>query len=502
MRIQNISHLVIVLLLATCPSGTAATFVYVNNDIQGPNSVSAFAVSSTGVLTQIAHSPFATGGTGSGGGTPFAANRIRVVRDTLYVSNTVSQDISAFSIDPNTGELSPVAGSPFTVGSPVVGPASNPSLAATPDGKFLYAANAIGGLYGFSIGANGALSPLASFPVIAVAAVAGMTTTGDGKFLALAQDYLGQVTMFAIDPATGKLTAVAGSPFATPSGTFGPIGISPGTFGPAGVDCNCAGNLLFVGSEIFPFVAVYSIDATGVLAQINGSPFQGSSFFVAPSVPLLSPDDTKLFVSSWSFTSSVDVFTVAPSGALTLVAGSPFGDPHGYPVGMGTDPTGNFLFAGSLLSPGTLYPAVVSSFNIAANGVLSSPSTAVLPSGAAPRSLAVFPPKICCPAPVISGAAASPVSLWPPTQQLVPVTIDYSVAETCPGTCVLTVASSESGGTVPEWEVIDSHHVMLMADRLGDGPGRVYTITITCTSNVSGLSSAHSVTVVVPHDQS
>jgi 6-phosphogluconolactonase (cycloisomerase 2 family) len=455
--------------------------------------VSAFAVSSTGLpLTEIANSPFPTGGTGNGVAFFHAANAIRVVRDTLYVSNAVSHDISAFAIDPNTGELSPVAGSPFSVtGS--LGPLS---LAATPDGKFLYAGDLFSGnLFAFSIGANGALSPLPAllppFPVAAGGSINGLTTTpGNGKFLVVAL-VIGKVAIFAIDPAAGTLTPVAGSPFATPSGYLGP----------ADLDCNCAGNLLFVAGgpttlAAVPQVAVYSIDATGVLAQINGSPFMvpGSLPGTDSSTVLLSPDETKLFVGNEAGR-SIDVFTVAPSGALTPVAGSPF-TIDAFPLGMGTDPTGSFLFAGNQDIRSVI------SFSIAANGVLSLPFEAFLPSSAEPLYLAVYPAKTCCAAPVISGVSASPASLWPPNIELVPVTVDYSVAETCPGTCVLTVASSEPDGTLPEWEVIDSHHVMLRAERLGDGPGRVYTITITCTNNAGGLSSVHSVTVVVPHDQS
>jgi hypothetical protein len=241
-------------------------------------------------------------------------------------------------------------------------------------------------------------------------------------------------------------------------------------------------------------VTIYSIDATGVLAKINGSPFILPGYGDSATV-LLSRDDTKLIVANQE-ASFIDAFTVAPSGALTAVVGSPIPGVF-FPLGMGTDPTGSILLAANVGSP-----ASVTTFGIAANGALSIPLlAALLPSGAGPLDLAVFPPKTCCPAPVIGGVSASPDSLWPPNNQLVPVTIDYSVAETCPGTCVLTVTSSEPNGTLPEWEVVDSHHVMLRAERSGSGPGRVYTITITCTNNVSGLSSSQSVSVVVPHDQ-
>jgi hypothetical protein len=89
----------------------------------------------------------------------------------------------------------------------------------------------------------------------------------------------------------------------------------------------------------------------------------------------------------------------------------------------------------------------------------------------------------------------------------VEVTIDYTVTDPCPNTCVLTVASNEpingtgDGNTSPDWEVIDAHHVRLRAERAGGGTGRVYTITITCTNDSNKESSIQTVTVLVPHDQ-
>jgi hypothetical protein len=72
----------------------------------------------------------------------------------------------------------------------------------------------------------------------------------------------------------------------------------------------------------------------------------------------------------------------------------------------------------------------------------------------------------------------------------------------------LTVSSNEpvngtgDGNTSPDWEVIDAHHVRLRAERAGNGDGRTYTISITCTNDTNGLSSTKTVTVLVPHDHS
>jgi hypothetical protein len=87
------------------------------------------------------------------------------------------------------------------------------------------------------------------------------------------------------------------------------------------------------------------------------------------------------------------------------------------------------------------------------------------------------------------------------------VTIDYAAPSPCPNTCVLTVSSDEpingagDGNTSPGWQVVDAHHLLLRAERAGDGNGRTYTITITCANDTNKQSSTKTVTVFVPHDQ-
>ena len=109
-------------------------------------------------------------------------------------------------------------------------------------------------------------------------------------------------------------------------------------------------------------------------------------------------------------------------------------------------------------------------------------------------------PVLETPPPVITGASASPSSLWPPNHKFVSVTVSYGSADACgrPDGCTLSVSSNE--GTASDWQVVDGHHVQLRADRDGNGNGRTYTITITCT-DVSGEVATSQVFVVVPHDQ-
>jgi hypothetical protein len=114
-----------------------------------------------------------------------------------------------------------------------------------------------------------------------------------------------------------------------------------------------------------------------------------------------------------------------------------------------------------------------------------------------PEDIAIVP---TCLAPVITGASASPDVLWPPNHKFVDVTIDYTGTSSCPSSCTLSVTSNE-GDADQEAIVIDAHHVQLAAERDGNGGGRTYTITITCTNDTNKESSTQRVTVLVPHDQ-
>src|SRR5215813_3417051 len=116
-----------------------STFVYTNND-RTPNNISAFSAAANGVLSPVPGSPFATGGDGAGGGA-FASNRLTtaVVKNFLFAGNSGSNNVSAFSIDPVTGVLTSVPGSPFATGGTAGGVGM--SLTTTPDDKFLLVAN-------------------------------------------------------------------------------------------------------------------------------------------------------------------------------------------------------------------------------------------------------------------------------------------------------------------------------------------------------------------------
>jgi hypothetical protein len=106
-------------------------------------------------------------------------------------------------------------------------------------------------------------------------------------------------------------------------------------------------------------------------------------------------------------------------------------------------------------------------------------------------------------APTIAAITPSSTTLWPPNHRMFPVTLRISASDNCdakPRCEIINVTSSEDSST-PDWQVTGPLNVNLRAERLSNGPGRVYTLTVRCTDS-SGNSSVGTTTVLVPHDQS
>ncbi|HET9177937.1 MAG TPA: beta-propeller fold lactonase family protein [Terriglobia bacterium] len=376
------------LLVVFSTSLYAQNFVYTNNDLASANanSVSAYSVDTNGDLSPIPGSPFATNGTGNGGGLS-SASRIVVAGNFLYASNAASNNVSAFTVDTGTGVLTAVSGTPFPTNAFDDPSNSGISLAATPGGNFLYAGSTgFGGQISiFSINsATGALTMLGS-PIFAGGAVSGLKVSPDGKFLAVALSQLGQIAVFAIQ-SDGSLQAVANSPFTLTSGSA------------TGVDINCASNLLYAGGPSGNIYA-FNIASDGQLTAVTGSPF--GTGHASNQVVTLSTDDKTLFSSNQG-DNTVTAFAVDSTGGLTLpgtsvnAAGTAGVDT--LPGGLSVSNDGTLLFAADTFS-------AVSSFVLGGSSPLIF---GTLTSTISPlHSLAAFPAKACSSGSTSAGLSAT-----------------------------------------------------------------------------------------------
>lgn len=356
-------------------------FVYVNNNLSDFNTVSAFTADANGVLTPIAGSPFATGGSGFGSAAFFAANRltVSVVGNFLFVTNELSNNISVFSIDQATGVLTLVPGSPFATGGTSD---AGISLGVTPDNRFLFAATA-GAISDeiaiFTIAPSGVLTHIPGSPLQIVGDPDGIKVSPDGRFLSVAFPHSDVVGMFSIGN-DGTLTAVPGSPFSAPA-----------TGGIAGVDINCATTLLFGGAAtgLGTNIDVFSIALNGALTPVPGSPFNNPDVGNNSNVVVLSPSERHLFVSNQD-TNTITVFNIAADGSLSLVPGAPFANPGGnVPQMVATNSAGTLLYVNN--DNGT-----VSVFSIAPDGSLTPvPGSPFFASSSIRPGLVAFPARKC-----------------------------------------------------------------------------------------------------------
>ena len=110
--------------------------------------------------------------------------------------------------------------------------------------------------------------------------------------------------------------------------------------------------------------------------------------------------------------------------------------------------------------------------------------------------------------PDIAGLPVSGCSLWPPNhkmRQVAVVTASDALSGVAEGGLQVTATSSEpSNPNDPDVLVTPDGAggfvVYLRAERLGNGSGRVYTITATATDRADNVRTA-TATCIVPHDQ-
>ena len=174
----------------------------------------------------------------------------------LYVAGALN--LYGFAIDATTGELSALAGSPFS--------ASAFSVAIDPSGKYLVAWN--GGARSSTYGINGTTGALTqSGSLGSGCGGSSMVFEPSGHFL-YGTGYDGGIAACSFDSGSGTLAAVTGSPLASPAaGYFSGVAVHPsGAFLYASLN-NCVdsgpGNYLY-GFLIDP--------SSGNLTAIGGSP--------------------------------------------------------------------------------------------------------------------------------------------------------------------------------------------------------------------------------------
>jgi 6-phosphogluconolactonase (cycloisomerase 2 family) len=295
-----------------------------------------------------------TNGTGTAGSSNVTNVAVNCASGTAsvgkfaYVANNGDGTISAYTIDPTSGQLTPVAGSPYPDGT---APAA---VSLAPNGKFA-----------FSASNNGT-----------------------------------EIHAFTINQSTGQLTEVAHSPFST--------GFRTGsTFPDIAVDSQSAH--LYLASAGDAEVAGFAIDQTsGALTPLNGSPYHAGAG--AGAIPAFSPNGKFLYVmdqgASGTGANSVSGYSIGTDGSLTAIAGSPF--PAGTdPSWISFTPNGQFAY---VADSGV---DAVSAYSVnATTGALTALATPTFATDEHPEDLTIDMAGKHLYVPVANGSAAGAVQVF------------------------------------------------------------------------------------------
>jgi endo-1,4-beta-xylanase len=215
------------------------------------------------------------------------------------------------------------------------------------------------------------------------------------------------------------------------------------------------------------------------------------------------PDDDDLPAASVSLTDAIPAGTVfkslsAPAGwSCTTPAPGAAGQVNCTIASLSPGASAQFNLTVTVICATSNNAEIVNTASVAS--ITRDPNTA-------PNNTASVNVRVSNPPPALSGISVDKTLLGPPNHRMVPITLWYTTSDNCDTGLVksVTIMSNEpvngtgDGDTAPDWVVNDPHHILLRAERAGNGLGRIYTITVTVTDS-AGSSSSRSTIVRVPH---
>jgi 6-phosphogluconolactonase (cycloisomerase 2 family) len=352
----------------------------------------------------------------------------------LYVTGAYQNQIGAFKVANNTGNLSTIPGSPF--GSNGTNPIRavisstgrylyvlNEGTPSTPDasGNFTYQGSNISV---YSIGGNGTLAFQQSYTSQGFGSLR-LAFSSTGSFLYILDEYApaapnpaggyylgsnavkpglscqdssgvyhptGGITAFSADPNTGRLSLITNNQLQDTNGTqltYFPVGCEP-------IDFKVTGGFALTADTSDPTngnhftVYPYGFGSNGQLVTTQNTEFVTG----AQSISAIGSDFAQHYIYILDpVTNNIFIYTVGTSGLLQAINGSPASNAQtaaGDPVNLISDSKSQFLYvinAGPSSGQGNAN-SDISGFAIASNGFLSQiASNSPFPTGSSPRCI-------------------------------------------------------------------------------------------------------------------
>lgn len=335
------------------------TDVTMANDNLGPNQIGQASIRLGAPYTGLGAPVTVTAALGSD-----SASSTLYLGSFAFVANRDSDNVSVYSLDPDTGGLT-------EVGTPIEGGDGPISVVVEPSGRFAYLANSLSNNVSvYSIDpTNGALTPTPFLPVPAGTEPSFITTDPLGRFVYVPNRDSDTVSVYAAEPTTGELTPV-------------PPAASTG-LEPRSIDVDPTGRFAYVTNGDSDNVSVYSIDpVTGGLTEV-GTPVTTSE---SPLSVTIDPTGRFAYVANNGLSSNVSIFAINQiTGALTPAVTPEVPAGNG-PRSIAVDPTGRFAYVacqrGDTISVFTIDPG---------SGVLTPAVNTDVLAGDGPTSVTVDP---------------------------------------------------------------------------------------------------------------
>jgi len=344
-------------------------YTYIDGNTATANTIDGFARHADGSVTPLPGSPFAAGGAGLGSGLA-SQGAIQATPDGRYLlaADAGSNQISVLRVTAGGGV-------PVLAGPPVSSGGVQPVSIAVSRSGLVYVANSGAGgsgYSGFRLHLNGSLTAIPG-TTVTVPADAGL---GDVFFNATGDHLIGtrtgtsQIDSFVVLPG-GHLLAAKGSPF-TGQG-LGQLGAEFSPANPAQLFVSNAHNGAGLGT-----VSAYRDSLFGQLSRIGSSPFADGQ--TAPCWVEISHNGKYLFTVNTG-SANISSYAINPDGSLTLIGSTPI-------RGGGADIDARLSPDGETLSVDGSGNHILSVFAVNGGTLTELPSSPVpLPAGGAPAGI-------------------------------------------------------------------------------------------------------------------